>query len=123
MPYVIREQMKKQQVQSYSEREQMALDHEIILQEQEKLRLLNQQLQTQVVALQNNQDKRGGQGQRVSYLHALDELIQKRIGEAKLQNHLITLTTKILDFPLSEEIEECEFSRKFSTPTFDHYSR
>ena len=32
------------------------------------------------------------------------------------------LAAKISDSPLSEEILECEFSRKFSTLTFDYYS-
>ena len=44
MLYKMKEQMMKQQVQSDREREWIALDHENILHEQEKLRLLNQQL-------------------------------------------------------------------------------
>jgi len=54
MLHEVREQMKEQQVQSDREREHMALDHEHVLQEQEKLRLLNKQLLAQVVALQSN---------------------------------------------------------------------
>ena len=57
-----------------------------------------------------------------SDLHALDALIQKWIVEAKLQSHPTTLTIKIPDSPLTKEIQEREFSRKFSTLIFDYYS-
>jgi len=30
---------------------------------------------------------------------------------------------RVTDSPLSEEILECEFSKKFATPTFDYISR
>jgi len=40
----MKEQMKEQHAQSDREREQMTLDRENVLQEQEKLRQLNQQL-------------------------------------------------------------------------------
>jgi len=43
----------KEQQKSDREREEMILDRDNILREQEELKLLNQQLQTQVVALQN----------------------------------------------------------------------
>ena len=32
-------------------------------------------------------------------------------------------TVKVSDSPLSQEILECEFSKMFSTLTFDYYSR
>jgi len=51
MLYEMREQMKEQQTQSDSERERMILDHENTLQEQEKLRMLNQQFLAQVTVL------------------------------------------------------------------------
>ena len=47
-------------------------------------------------------------------LHALDKLIQKQIVEAKLP-HLLP-TTHINDSPLSKDIQECEFLRKFRLP-------
>ena len=56
----------------------MALDCENILREQEEPKLLNQQRQTQVTAIQTTQRIHGPN------LHALDELIQKCIVEAKL---------------------------------------
>jgi len=48
MFYEIREQMKEQKQQLDRNQEQMALDRDNIFQEQEKLRLLNQQLQAHV---------------------------------------------------------------------------
>jgi len=58
-------------------------------------------------------------------IRILDELIERRIKEAKLHlNSRSTLSaTKVFDSPLSKEILECEFSKKFSTSTFDYYSR
>jgi len=63
------------------------------------------------------------ENRRSPYFHALDVLIQMWIGEAKLQSHPTVLTTKIPDFSLTKEIQECEFSRKFSIPTYDYYFR
>jgi len=54
-------------------------------------------------------------------LRTLDELIQKWIREARLLDHS-TPTTKIHESPLSKEIQEYEFPKKFSTQTFDYYS-
>ena len=41
----------------------------------------------------------------------------------KLQFHsrLILAVVKVSDSLLSKEILECEFSKKFTTPTFDYY--
>ena len=102
----------------------MALDRESIFREQEKLRLLNKQLQAQVTALQNNPAQTGGklENNRPLNLLVLDELIQKRIMEAMSLDHP-TPITKIHDSPLSEEIQGCEFPRKFSTPSFEYYFR
>jgi len=41
--------------------------------------------------------------------------------EAKLQSHPSLLTTKVSGSPLSKEILEYEFPKKFSTLTFDYY--
>ena len=61
----------------------MALDHNNILCEQEELKLLNQHLQIQVAALQNfARTEVNPESGRSPNLHALDELIQKRIVEA-----------------------------------------
>ena len=56
-------------------------------------------------------------------IRTLDELVQRRIQEAKLQfcSGLILAVSKVLDSPLFEGIMECEFPRKFSDPTFDYY--
>ena len=70
--------MKKQQAQSDREQEWMALDSENILWEQKKkLRLLNQQLQAQVTALQNIPVQIEGdyENNRSPDLRTLDELI------------------------------------------------
>ena len=61
----------------------MTLDCENIVREQKELRLLNQQLHTQVGALQNNSTQTEGDT-KATQLHALDELIQKWIVEIKL---------------------------------------
>ena len=61
------------------------------------------------------------QEQQVFQPHTLEELIQKRIGKARLLDPL-TLTTKIYESLFSKEIQEREFSKKFSTLTFDYYS-
>ena len=63
----------------------MVLDNENILWEHEKLKLLNQQLQTQVTTLQNNSAQIRGEleNNRSHNLFALDEFIQKLIMEAK----------------------------------------
>ena len=85
--------MKGQQLQSDREREKMALDCKNIIREQDELKLLNQQLQTQVVTLQSNftQTECDLESNKSSSLHALDELIQERIVEAKLPQHLILM--------------------------------
>jgi len=59
----------------------MAHDHENILQEQERLRLLNQQLLAQVAALQSNlvQSESDLENNMSPNLRTLDELIQKGI--------------------------------------------
>ena len=71
MLYEMKEQMKEQQAQSDREKEQMTI------QEQDKLRLLNQQLLTQVAALQNNpvQTKGDPENSRSSNLRTLNKLI------------------------------------------------
>ena len=83
----------------------MTLDRDNILREQEGLKLLNQHPQTQVAALQNNSVRAEGDPEsgRSLNLHALDELIWKRIVEAKLPRHLIPIT-RLHDFPLSKDI-------------------
>ena len=50
--------------------------------------------------------------------------MQKRIEEAEIQHRdePIAVTTNIFSSPISEEIQECEFPRKFTIPTFDAYS-
>jgi len=50
--------------------------------------------------------------------------VQKRIEEAEIQHRdePIAVTTNIFSSPISEEIQECEFPRKFTIPTFDAYS-
>ena len=114
-------EMKEQQQNSDREREQMILDRDNVIREQEELKLLNQQLSAQVVALQNNSVRRQHRGPGGSAnIHTLDELIQKWIIKEKLPQHLIS-TTCLHDSPLSIDIHECELSRKFSTPTFDSY--
>ena len=81
----------------------MAFDRENIIRKQE-LRLINQQLQAQVAALQNSTQTEGNPGRNKSPdLHALDKQIQKQIVEAKLSHHLIP-TTHIDDSPLSKDI-------------------
>jgi len=74
----------------------MILDRVNIPQEQEYMRLLNQQLLVQVTALQNNpvQTEENPENSRSPDLRTLDELIQKWIGEARLLDHL-TPTTNI----------------------------
>ena len=69
--------MGEQQAQSDRKREQMALDCKNIIQEQEKLRQLNQQLQNQVAALQNNPAQIEGKLENnwSPDVHAFDELI------------------------------------------------
>jgi len=51
----MKEQMKEQQAQSDRNREQTTFDRENVVREQEALRQLNDQLQAQISALQNNQ--------------------------------------------------------------------
>ena len=51
MFYEIKEQMKEKQQHFDREQEQMTLEYENILREQEELKQLNQQLQTQVTVL------------------------------------------------------------------------
>ena len=69
--------MKERQVQSDCEREQMALNRENNFREQQKLRLLNQQLQAQVAALQINLTQTGYEleNNQSPNLFAFDELI------------------------------------------------
>ena len=57
-------------------------------------------------------------------IRALDEFIERRIEEAKLQIHSqsILLATKVSDSPFWRNLE-CQFLRKFSTSTFNYYSR
>ena len=101
----------------------MAIDDENIIQEQEKLRLLNQQLLVQVASLQNNPMQVEGDpnNNRSPDLRTLDGLIQKRISKAKLLDYP-TPSTKIHETPLFKKIQEYKFPKKFSTPTFDCYS-
>ena len=40
--------------------------------------------------------------------------------ESQLQDHPTLSVAKVSDSPFSEEILECEFRMKFSTPTFDY---
>jgi len=91
----------------------MTLNRENIFWKQEKLRLLNQQLQAQVTALQNNPPQTGGEleNKRFPNLLALDERIQKRIVEAKSLYHSSPITI-IHGFSLSEEIQMYEFPTK-----------
>ena len=83
----------------------MALDRKNLIREKEEQKLLNQQLQTQVTALQNNSTQTEGDPEsNISpNLHALDKVIQRWIVEAKLPQHLIP-TTHIHDYPLSKDI-------------------
>ena len=55
----------------------MTLDRESILRKQEELKLVNQQLQTQVTTLQNNSTQAGDdlESNRSPNLHGLNELI------------------------------------------------
>ena len=46
--------------------------------------------------------------------YTLNELIQKPIGEVRMLSHP-TSTSRSMSLPLSKEIEECEFQKKFST--------
>ena len=78
--------MKEQQYKSDREQEQMILDRDNIFQEQDELKLLNQQLQAQVVALQNRCTQAEGDAENGASpdLRVLKELIQKQIIRAKL---------------------------------------
>jgi len=67
--------------------------------------------------------KRTQRGRKISRLQALDELIQRWITEAKLQSRPTPSAVKVSDSPLSKEIQKCEFPKKFSTLTFNYYSR
>jgi len=62
---------------------------------------------------------------RISRLPSLDKVIQRRIKEDKLQFDCRSMlsTAKVSESSLSKEILECEFLKKFSTLTFDCYSR
>ena len=55
-------------------------------------------------------------------IRALDELVQRRIQEAKMQlrSRLKQAAAKVSDSLLFKEILECEFLKKFTTPTFDY---
>ena len=84
---------------------------------------LNNQLQAQIAILQNNKTSTPSENEpKVSgspNFEVLDELIQRRITEVNLQSRLTFSTAKVPDSPFSKEIMKCEFSKKFSTPTFD----
>ena len=83
----------------------MILDRDNILREQEELKLLNQQLQAQVITLQNRSTRAEGNAEKDGSpdLRVLKELIQKQIMEAKLPQHLV-LTTRLHDSPFSKDI-------------------
>ena len=106
----MKEHIKEQQAQSNRVREQATLDRKDAIREHGTLRLLNNQLQAQIAALQNpsmpKQSKSEPETRESSDIRTLDELIQRRIKEAKLQfDSRSTLSAvKISDSPLSEEI-------------------
>ena len=93
----------KEQAQSDREREHTTLGHENAIRQQEALRRLNDQLQAQIVAFQNNQPSTlseskpevGGSAE----IRILDELIQKRITKANPQSHQTLSATKVSDSP------------------------
>ena len=91
------------------------------LQEQ-KLRILNQQLLAQVASLQNNLVQLEGDPDNKSPdLRTLDELIQKRIVKAKLLAHP-TPSTKTMKLLSPKRTRSTSSLQKFSTPTFYYYS-
>ena len=55
----------------------------------------------------------------------LDELVRRRIQEAKLHpcSEPTLSAIRVSDSPHCKEILKCEFSKKFSAPSFDYYSR
>jgi len=72
--------------------------------------------------VQHNQTRR--KNEKFYDIKALDELVQRRIQEVKLQFRRgpTQATAKVSDSPLSEKILECEFPKKFSILTFDYNS-
>jgi len=62
--------------------------------------------------------------EELSDIRTLDERVQRRLQEVKLQlcSGSILSAAKFSDSSLFEEILKCEFAKKFSTPTFDYYS-
>jgi len=101
----------------------MILHRDNILREQKELKLLNQQLQAQIIALQNRFTQAEGDAKNgaSSDLRVLEELIQKRIVKAKLPQHLVP-TTRLHEFPLFKDIQECELLKKFLTPALNSYT-
>jgi len=95
----------------WSSKPRAALDRKNAICEQEALRQLNVQLQTKIAALQNTQTPTQSESEpeikESSDIRVLDELIQRRIEEAKLQLHSrsVLSAAKVSD-PLSEEILE-----------------
>ena len=82
------------------------LDRENIIREQEELKLLNQQLQTQVVTLQNNSTQTNDEPEsnRSLSIRALDELIQNWIVETQAAsapdpNYLHPLLSSLQRYP------------------------
>ena len=43
--------------------------------------------------------------------------------KVRRQDHPTPSVAKVFDSTLSKDILKCEFQKKFSTPTFDYYSR
>ena len=104
--------------------EQATFDHENVIRKQKALRWLNDQLQAQITALQNNQSSAQSETRsEVSGspdLWVLDKLIQKWIVEAGMQGHPMPFVAKVFYFTHSEDIQKCEFPRKFLALTFDY---
>ena len=92
---------------------------ENIIQEQKKINYSTKS-STPSWSLQNSSTQTEGDPENngSQNLHTRDELIPRRIIETKLPQDLIP-TTHIHYFPLSKDIQECKFLRKFSTPTID----
>ena len=82
----------------------MILDRDNILRELEELKLLNQQLQAQVSPSRTGPTGEADAENGASPdLRVLEELIQKRIVEKKLPQHLVP-NTRLHDSPLSKDI-------------------
>ena len=112
----MKEQMKEQQAQSNRKRERVALDGA------RKVETAQPTTLGPSHSLQNNLTQPEGdpESSRSPNVRTLDDLIQKRIGEARLLGR--PTTAKIHESLLSKEIQECEFLKMFSTSTFDYYS-